>query len=362
MIQQSHLQAFDLTLTTQTPLYIGSGITFKKHEYYYNASKQTVSMLDQPQFFQLLADHQLLDAYEAYIFEENRQDLQQFLQETCSLTPADIQRITRYTVHASDALDACHTLKEIHAFMRAPNGQAYIPGSSVKGALRTVLLAQQMMSRRNNRPLPDPYRDYKGYEMARLEGQYFNTLNLGVRNDNPVTSIFRGISISDSAPVSDAAMALCKKIDVFSDGSCKELNLCRECIRPGTEIHFRLTLDQSVLKGSITPDTLRDAIATFSSFYQTTYVEKFSTPANAAPCSYQNCLILGGGAGFFSKTITYPYLKNGALPHVASYMTSRFPGHHHDSDVVNGISPHMLKYTQYQGKLYPFGVCEVSIL
>ena len=30
------------------------------------------------------------------------------------------------------------------------------------------------------------------------------------------------------------------------------------------------------------------------------------------------------------------------------------------NDRANGVSPHMLKYTQYNGLFYPFGICSLE--
>lgn len=366
MIQESHLQVYDLTLTTRSPLFIGSGISYKKHEYCFNPQNSKVSFLDQQRFFQMLIQHQLLDAYETFIFSNN-QNLHGFLRQTCHLSSDEIKKITRYTVSAADSLDDRHSLKEVHAFQRSSEGKAYIPGSSVKGAMRTVFLTELMRREKKGGPtLPDASKDRKGYEMAKLEGLYLNTLHLSTKNgavrNDPVNSIFRGISISDSLPISDEEMILCGKFDISPSGNVKKLNLCRECVRPGTTLRFKLTLDQSILKGSVTPETIFASISDFSSFYCSTYLSKFELPSNAISCSYQNALILGGGAGFFAKTITYPYLCDGALQDTAAFMSSQFRNHKHHLDTFNyGISPHTLKYAQCGVHLYPYGVCEVTI-
>ena len=89
-------------------------------------------------------------------------------------------------------------------------------------------------------------------------------------------------------------------------------------------------------------------------------MKKFEEPENSAYEEYQNCLILGGGAGFFSKTLAYPYWgAEEALQRVSNRLDRSFPKHHHKSD--QEISPRMLKYAQYCGELYPYGVCEVDI-
>ena len=79
-------------------------------------------------------------------------------------------------------------------------------------------------------------------------------------------------------------------------------------MRPGTEIRFKLTLDYSVLPEEYSADTLMKMIGEFDAYYQRTYLSRFTPPYDAHPVSYKNSLILGGGAGFFAKTLAYPYL------------------------------------------------------
>ena len=74
-------------------------------------------------------------------------------------------------------------------------------------------------------------------------------------------------------------------------------------------------------------------------------------------------LILGGGSGFFAKTLAYPYLgAQEGMRYTERIMTEQFRRHGHDRDIsVHGISPHTMKYGRCGGRLYPYGVCEVSI-
>ena len=67
-------------------------------------------------------------------------DLYTFLYKECGLNAAQVKPAILYEVDASNAMDAEHTLKDIDCFMRDAKQRAYIPGSSVKGAIRTALL------------------------------------------------------------------------------------------------------------------------------------------------------------------------------------------------------------------------------
>ena len=73
-----------------------------------------------------------------------------------------------------------------------------------------------------------------------------------------------------------------------------------------------------------------------------------------------SCRIRGGGSGYLSKTVVYEAAEyEDALDLVVEIMTRSFR-QHHMNDRANNVSPHMLKYTQYNGLFYPFGICSLE--
>lgn len=366
MIHEAQFEAFDLTLTAKAPVFIGNGKSYVKKEYVFLPSRVTgisqdqVMLLDEIKFFHLLLERRLADKYERFMLGPQT-DLYRFLTSECCLSLNDIRAVSRYSIYAADALDADHSLKEIHAFVRGADGQVYIPGGSVKGALRTALLTDMILS--DAAPHPALGDTRKGFP----EGNYLHTLALKKDRDgrtlnDAVNSILRGISVSDSLPVADSSMILAGKTDALVNGETHQINLCRECIHPGTVLHFKLTLDQSVLHQKITAASLKKSILTFDTYYETMYLRHFTAPRHAATVSYTDTLLLGGGAGFFSKTLGYPYLgETEGLSFAVNALGRAFRKHRHEEDRKNGISPRAMKYALYQGQLYPYGLCEVSI-
>ena len=247
-------------------------------------SQDQVMLLDETKFFQLLLERGLADKYERFMLGPQT-DLYRFLTAECCLSLNDIRAVSRYHICAADALDADHSLKEIHAFVRGADGRVYIPGSSVKGALRTAILTDMILS--DTAPQPALGDTRKGFP----EGNYLYTLALkrdrdGRAVNDAVNSILRGISISDSLPVADSCMMLAGKTDALVNGETHQINLCRECICPGTVLHFKLTLDQSVLHQKITAESLKKSIRTFDAYYETMLLRHFTAPRNAAAVSY----------------------------------------------------------------------------
>lgn len=128
-------------------------------------------------------------------------------------------------------------------------------------------------------------------------------------------------------------------------------------------IRTRITLDQSILKGAITAQSITEAIAAFAKYSRNTYRQHFASPPSHVSADGNNILYLGGGAGFFSKTLIYPYLGEAqGLAATASYLSDKFRAHHHDRDLTLGIAPHTMKYGRFHGRYYDFGACEVTLL
>lgn len=352
MIELDHLQVFSLTLTVRGLLHIGNGQKLPKKEYLFNNRKGVVSFLNEQAFFDLLIRLQLVDAFERFCFY-GRGDLYSFLFQECHLTQEQVQPAIRYQIQAGDALDANHTLQDIWRFMRNANGDAYVPGSSVKGAFRTALLFQRIKEDTS----------FHEFERGKLpEENYLHTLHLTNRSENAVNSLMRGIQISDSAVIPDSCMTLASKNDAFISGAANAINLCRECLVAGTAIRFQLTLDQSVLQGAVTVDTILNALRKLDFYYKNTYQSHFKSPIDAAEQPSGTVLRMGGGSGFFTKSLAYPYLgeKNG-LVWVSNRLATSFRAHRHDEDPQLGISPRTMKYGRYRNKFYTFGLCEVSI-
>ena len=368
MTELEHLQVYDLVLTTLAPLYVGSGQRYTKKEYLYRAQSSEVSFLDRQKFFDFLARRNLVDAYEQFMLGPDS-NLYLFLTKDCGLLWSEIEPFIRCRVFAADALDGEHSLKEILAFQRDAWGRVFVPGSSVKGALRTAWLLNEILETKDGPHwLPDGTSGRNAISFP--EEKYINRLRLDEKNPkSAVNSLFRGIMISDSGAIPDTSLMLADKLDAMPDGGTHSLNLCRECAAPGTKLRFRLTLDQSVLQGRISAGSLLQAVSRFDEYYRRTYLSAFTPPPGTQAMPHTPYLVLGGGSGFFAKSLAYPYLgREEGLTWTARQMKRMFPNRgkrnpHHEKDQREyGISPHTMKYTRYRQKLYHFGLCEVAIL
>ena len=169
-----------------------------------------------------------------------------------------------------------------------------------------------------------------------------------------------GLRVSDSKPLSTDCLILCRKQDERKDGEKKELNLARECIRPGTQLEFDVTVDTTLCKWE--KAQILWALRFFGQCYTECFGGKFASGDKLAP----NMFYLGGGSGFASKTVVYPLLGSAGLKTVSKIIDTTLPvkirhQHKHFKDVQEGVSPHTIKKTTYNGRKYSFGLCSLDM-
>lgn len=349
----NHLETYRVKLRTIGPVFVGSGHKYGKSDYLFDAKNRTVSIVRKDVLMEWLIDNRKVDAYEREFLRPGGQNLEQFLRKVC-MFPQDRKKLIRYTIDVGGTLREGTSLKEIDAFIRNSAGQAYIPGSSLKGALRTAILFEKI---RAFGRLPGIKNDPKQFP----EEPYLHTLGLTRQKEDAINSLMRGISVADSAPIPDTDLTLVQKVDLRKDGQEQRPNLVRECVRPDREVVFSLTLDRSILRDALSARDILKAISDFYTYYRSEFSARFPEEDPDAPAS-GSCLFLGGGSGFFNKTLIYPYLGyEQALPEVVWHMCKSFPNHHHEKDASAGISPHCMKFGASNGELHEFGLCEVSL-
>ncbi len=382
-----HLESFRLTLTALSPLFIGSGAELSKKEFIYNKTCKKAFVLDFPKLYACLNRRGLLDAFEGYMTDYRDKDLRDWLMKN-GVQENEFAKFISYEVETGEAFGPTDNTVAFKQFIRDPYGLPYIPGSSLKGALRTALLSEMLKKDERTASktteqlmrlvpnLTSPDNTTKRYAMKdfertakSIEDEKINTLKFTKRGNPPdkgdmVNSVMRGIQISDSAPLDNTCLVLATKMDLGKSGQFKSLNLCRESLKPGTKVFFTVTLDKSVLKGSGIDKAFILAAARDFAAVQRKQYEKFTLPSTAdnTPCEDGAELFLGGGAGFLSKTLLYSLAPDDAtgVKLTAAVLENKFRNHYHGKDVAKGVSPSKLKMTKYDGKYYLFGRCAVS--
>lgn len=379
------LDAYKIVVSTKSPVFIGSGEKMNKKEYVYLKTERKVLIPDLIKMVQGLSKAGKLDSYENYLLGPNS-NLYDFFHRN-GINETEYKTWMRYSIDCGNEVE---TQKEIFLFSKDAHGNPYIPGSSLKGAIRTALLGWSLLNdKRNTKDIVDAIWRTKLSEISPdtflsenakdLETCVIETLSRNGNEENAVTNIMAGIRISDSHPLSSENLVLCQKIDIKTDkeqNRKNRINLLRECIKPGTQVEFDLTIEPGLAKG-ITKDYILQAIKGFYDHCSVVFLSAYKDVCGRQKCCEPYLIYLGGGSGYVSKTISYPLLfdKNAEGPEneiqkavfgVSKIIHSTLKAplqtiHRHSNDVNLGTSPHTIKVTQYEDNIYEMGLCSVNI-
>ncbi len=372
---QDYLKHYNLRITALAPIHVGDGGKLGKKEYIQYSDRGMVIVPDTAKMFGDLQQHRLDKAYEDFILNSSyNMDLGRWL----SSQRIYEQYSRRWTLYSMDPGDAFMrragggggTPKEILTFMKDPYGLPYIPGSTLKGMLRTALICWRIHQD------PGRYKDkisdimrsasdrasrntYLKSKTAALEAAVFHTLERTDRKDNAVNSIMSGFIVSDSAPLPLSQLVLAQKIDYTLRRQEKPLPILREALKPGSQIDFELTIDTKTC--NITIEEIFSALDYFQQVSYDCFYSRFGRGTKA-----KGTVWLGGGIGFLSKTILYPVCGKEALRTAdkvfQATLNKIYSTHKHNNDISNGVAPHVCKCTRYGGQLYDMGMGKIELI
>lgn len=367
------LKTYKLVLKTFGPVFVGSGRDISKKEYMF-LQDGNVAVFHIEKLYAGLAERGLQHEYEKFLLSGRpREDLRGWLDRQ-NISLKDVSDCVKYRLQKQDSVHAGDPHLQIMECIKDPYGFPYIPGSSVKGMLRTILLCNDILEN------PQKYSDVREKINAELFGRQeirktnrkqvlartvkeaetksFRVLERTKTAGDAVNDMLSGLIVSDSEPLRMNDLVLCQKIERHPDGSETSLPLLRECVRPGTEIYFSLTIDEGIC--SVSPDRIKNAIQNFARCCDESFIGRFADSFEVR----ENMVFLGGGSGFASKTMIYAMFpgKDGVRVTQRIFEKTGVPDFHkHRNDIRYGVSPHILKCTHYQGKTLPMGLCTCKI-
>jgi CRISPR-associated protein Csm5 len=363
------LKTYKITVKTLAPVFIGSGTSIPKKEYVFDRRTRKVYIPDQAKMLSGFQKLKLLDKYYNYLLYEDK-DLGLFFKENLIQEKQYLPWMS-YSLDSGDAVIEGRSRKEVLVCIKDAYGNPYIPGSSLKGALRTALLGHALLNRNVSDPVKNAIKeeiknkekkDVLKYPMESIEQDVFHTLNrYPKKKKHAANDHLAGIRISDSKPLALANLVLCQKVDVTVDGKEKPINVFRECIRPDVTVEFDMTIDTKLYPYDV--EYLTNAVNRFFSHYQKTFLEAFGRQ-KVYP---KNAFYLGGGCGYASKTVTYAIFGKEEGVRVTSEIFNRtLPKfirmqHQHHKDIQLGVSPRLLKCTRYNGEIMEMGLCQLQI-
>ncbi len=360
----NYLKQYNVSLEVVGPIFIGSGRELGKKEYLLNDKE--IKVVDIAKLYAFISRKGLGAKFEEFMLSNRNSDLRRWLDDN-RISITDINNCYKYKIEHTDSVLSRGTNISVMEFMRDAYGLPYVPGSSIKGMIRTILLGSSLMKQNSkynmqkmemSQAIDTGSRNRNTFlrqNQTDIEAKMFNILNRKPdKQKDAVNDCFSGLIISDSKHLENEDLILCQRLEYHVDGSEKRLNVLRECVRPGTKIEFTVTIDEDVFSYSM--DDIVEAINTFSDMYDEVFKEKFPEMGS----SLENTCYLGGGVGFPSKTDIYPLFGEQAAVEkiVKIFDATKVPENHkHYRDIGMKVSPHILKVTRYKGKLYNMGEC-----
>lgn len=370
-----------VSLVCQSPVFVGSGEKFKKSEYIYDKRAGKVHFLDESGWIRFLGRHGIMDDFSnALLANPFHLNLFGYLshQDRLGREYGSIGNI----MHAMKQEEAILRTEpylgnrdkgpgDIAGFVLDARGNPYIPGSSLKGAFRTAILAHYILQNRSvYRPEWEKIKRAAGYknDMGRAMDELEKKASIpqdryGKRN--LVNSYFRGLTVSDAGLI-DGGLCVVPKTDLgLHTSRTHEVSLFRETLEADSKLEFTIGIDDDASAmghyGIHNFHDLMDVLKEFINFQYEILKKPFENYAKEELQDIKNArnadLVLGGGAGYISKTLVYALAPNkeDAVYVVRKLMENMFKRGHHGKDTE--ISPHALKMAEVDGVNYLMGLC-----
>ncbi|HNR69404.1 MAG TPA: type III-A CRISPR-associated RAMP protein Csm5, partial [bacterium] len=209
-----------MTLETLSPLHIGGGAGVLK-SFEFLVQKDRMIAVSEDRLVRALAAENLLEDYIATIDKGlQRFRLGDYLRNRGFDQPNLLSNITRYSCRIADV----NGVQDIRPFIRDAFQRPFIPGTAIKGVLRTAIFycaIKRMSEDRKKRFLDDPIRrsleNFKQKNDTRRGTKEWTKKNLFSRQENeffqnfktskdtkksdPKTDLLRVLRVSDSKPL-----------------------------------------------------------------------------------------------------------------------------------------------------------------
>ena len=371
---KKNLEVYRVRLTVLSPVFIGSGRELSKKEYLFLSGRRTVGIIDMQTLYGMISQKGLQNRFEMFMLDtRSRANLSDWVREN-GIKEQEIKKCLKYTLDSGDTVIQRGTPVHIMECIKDPYGMPYVPGSTIKGMLRTILLGGEIIRNPEHFRVGKeallravhtaPYKVNRNQFLQREkkiieEARFYSLHRNEKRHSDAVNDELSGMIISDSETLKQQDLVLSQKVERHTDGTEKKLNLLRECIRPGTKIHFHITMEKDIC--SVRKEDILKAIELFNEEYYNCFLKAF----HGMDYPRESQVYLGGGTGFVSKTLIYPLLgkKEGMYTTMKIFQHTRVPQEHmHYKDISYGVSPHIVKCTSYQGRCVQMGCCKLEFL
>ena len=286
---KTEYRTFQFSLLAMAPIHIGNGEKYTSREFIYENGH--FYFPDMGKFYNRMVEKGYDQKFERFLQEtkpnarNNR--LISFLEDNrISDRNFGGYRIIETELETNNNYLRGGALNQVSKFIRDPFGNPYIPGSSLKGAIRTILM--------NTNP------DWNNENVVKDKKENKSLIPWGAKKGQNYDDLFNTIRVSDSKPFRNDSLILVQKWDHKANPSlAKPLPLYREAIAPLTKINFTITT--TTKEAGILMEELGQRAQAFYKEYKNFFLSDF--PENKIQPNIQYPIYLGAGSGAWTKTI-----------------------------------------------------------
>ena len=288
---KTEYRTFQFTLLAMAPIHTGSGDKYTSREFIYEDGY--FYFPDMGKFYNRMVEKGYDQKFERFLQEKkasaSNNRLISFLEDN-RISDRDFggYRIkeTGFETEKNNIDSKLGTINEVSKFMRDSYGNPYIPGSSLKGAIRTILM--------NTNP------DWNNENVVKDKKENKSLIPWGAKKGQNYDDLFNTIRVSDSKPLRNDSLILVQKWDhKATTPLVKPLPLYREAIAPSTKINFTITT--TTKEAGILMEELGQRAQAFYKEYKNFFLSDF--PENKIQPNIQYPIYLGAGSGVWTKTI-----------------------------------------------------------
>lgn len=340
-IASSWCESANMKLEIITPVSIAADYSLTPWFYIFNPKSGEVFYLNTMEWFKFLQRKRILSAYENELAKGKRGkvSLYEWLCDRIGAHSITEQQLGAAILSKTKAIQNKDLLKKeqrkslnnIKAHIRLVDGTIYIPGSSIKGSIRTAILYHILIQNKDmkmrywrevKRVLINDDREYiskdkvkdelgkieeslKKELIFKLQAKDKDTGDLNYRS-GALADVLSGLRCSDASPIGEVKTEILQKIDLTLDESQlqNKISSFRESILPGSLFRFSISIEKNKLNviGIHSVDELVDIITQYYDFINDTLATAFmSFHSEVFDGIEEGNFYLGGNTGFYIR-------------------------------------------------------------
>ncbi|WP_028330919.1 type III-A CRISPR-associated RAMP protein Csm5 [Brachyspira alvinipulli] len=310
-----------MKLTTLSPVFIGSGEEVKKNGYIFDNNK--IFMVDENKLIDFLYSKKYDIKKLTSDFFSKDFTIKEFIRKFIKKKFNEID-IYKYIIDGDIS-------NNISTFIKSSNGNPFFPGSSIKGAIRTAIIACEIMDDRDKVYdfIKKEKIDIFGSSSSKIESFIISEMASKYNfKENSENNIFNLIKVEDSGDIleKEKKLFVSKRIDFSTyESNFNKMPKSIEFIKPNVKTFFTITVDKSIKYFDM--NNLLLILSKYFNYQFEFYTKAFpdineclkvsSLDSNNNYIYYKKFLslddckpniFLGGNNGYYSKNIFYSML------------------------------------------------------